>query len=142
MWNLKVKRLFALSLMFLIAGFVCKICFSQGTRARSQPRQQEAKNQADDPEVSKKLNALEELRKAGLLTDEEYRSKRRQLESQRKAFDPDVSKKIKALDELHKAGLLTDEEYQSKKRQLQSNGPMAASLRSSDLQFPNPGLRD
>lgn len=132
MWNLKVKRPFALSLMLVIAGFVCETGFSQGTRARSESQQQEAKNQADNSEVWKKINALEELRKAGLLTDEEYRSKRRQLESQRTASDPEASKKIKALDELHKAGLLTDEEYESKKHQLQSQEKVSASAADDD----------
>lgn len=132
MWNIKVKGLLGVFLVLVLAGFVYKTCFSEGIQAQSQSQQGKTKGQVNDPEVLKKMKALDDLHEAGLLSDAEYQSKTRQLLNQGKAADPEVSKKIKALDELHKAGLLTDEEYQSKKRQLQSNGQMSASAAVDD----------
>ena len=77
-----------------------------------------------DTGSTQKLNRLAELRKAGILTDEEYERKKNQIERETAPAEkpvPDTAseEKIKKLTKLRDEGILTDEEYEQKKSQIE-----------------------
>jgi hypothetical protein len=66
-----------------------------------------------------RLQALEQARAAGVLTEDEYRQKKAALEAQlapaTPRIDPQTQQKLQALDAAKAAGVLSDQEYQAKR---------------------------
>lgn len=76
-------------------------------------------------EIEHKIKALEDARRAGILSDEEFDRKKSELEAKlqpSKPLDEATKQKLKALDDAHKAGILSDEEYARKKGELTGKG--------------------
>jgi hypothetical protein len=72
------------------------------------------------------LKALEDARKSGVLSEQEYLAKKAELEAALKpapaepAVTGEVRQKLAALDEARKSGVLSEQEYQAKKTQLEA----------------------
>jgi hypothetical protein len=85
--------------------------------------------------IKSHLDALEAARKAGILSDEEYRKKKAKFEAELKAkstpLDPATQKKLKALESAYKAGILSEEEYTQKKAALTKSESKETSFSSS-----------
>ena len=80
---------------------------------------------AEVEKIRAQLDALEQARKAGVLSDEEYALKKSKLEERLKTarkgpkpLDEKTKQQLDALEQARKAGVLSDEEYARKKKEI------------------------
>jgi hypothetical protein len=76
----------------------------------------------DADAIRAKLDALEQARAAGILSDAEYQAKKAELDAQLRAVAPAIDeatrRKLDALEQARAAGILDDAEYRRKKAEL------------------------
>jgi hypothetical protein len=95
-------------------------------KAGAKPEPARPEPAGDD--TAKKLQALDDAHKAGILSDEEYAQKKDALLKAAKPAElsPETKKKLQALEDARKAGVISDEEYAKKRAALLKAEPAAA----------------